>query len=102
MRGKPINTRVGGDFATKGKKTTPGMQEKPINTREGGTLARTQERGHMGKVIYYLGYMLATCKDEGCTDEKLKNMVDAAEAIKWNIECIQKAREGESGSESIH
>lgn len=91
------NTRAEGHFAPKVAKSTPEMPEKPINTRAEGALENTGERGHMEKIVLFIECMRNICKSGGCTDEKLKDMYDTAEAIKWNIECIQKIRKEEQG-----
>ncbi len=86
------NTKAEGHFAAEMPKTAPGMWGKPINTKAEGTLEKAQERECMEKIKLFLEYMRSTSRHKECTDRELADMHDAAEAIKWNIECIQKAR----------
>ena len=91
------NTRAEGYFTPKVAESTPKMPEKPINTRAEGTQENAGEKEHMKKIKLFIECMRNICKSGGCTDEKLKDMYDTAEAIKWNIECIQKIRKEEQG-----
>lgn len=85
------NTRAEGHSAQGMPKTMPKRQEKPINTRAEGAQER-QERETMEKLKLFVEYMRGTCEKGHCTDRELADMHDAAEAIMWNIENIQKAR----------